>query len=210
MRFWPKPRVREAAAIAMFVHDDPHIEIPPVEAYSRVTNPGRFAPLHNAVLELFGRLGAEFDVQRREGYGLDPELEIVALAQPVVQLIPADPAAAPITAVFTTFPSVLLRCGRWLVAPFPSCGCDACNETADKESERFRATMDDVVCGRFKESISIPLLGSASQKWELGAQDAPRGYRSGGLLVKRSRARQLIDNGPRACRWKAWSPRASR
>ena len=37
---------------------------PPEEAYSRVTNPGRFQPLHDAATELLDRLEREFAVER--------------------------------------------------------------------------------------------------------------------------------------------------
>ena len=44
------------------------VEDPPEEAYSRVTNPERFLPLHGSVERLLGRLEATFDVEREEGY----------------------------------------------------------------------------------------------------------------------------------------------
>ena len=50
------------------------IEGPPEEAYSRVTNPERFQPLHDAALELLDRLEREFAVERLEGSGGDDEL----------------------------------------------------------------------------------------------------------------------------------------
>jgi hypothetical protein len=50
-------------------------EGPPEEAYSRVTDAGRFAPLHDAATEMFDRLEAEYEVERVEGSGLDDELE---------------------------------------------------------------------------------------------------------------------------------------
>ena len=37
------------------------IEGPPKEAYSRVTNPERFQPLHGATTELLDRLEREFN-----------------------------------------------------------------------------------------------------------------------------------------------------
>jgi hypothetical protein len=65
-------------------------EGPPREAYSRVTNPERFAPLHDVAAELLDRLELEFDAERTEGYGLDPELEEgCKLARPSVTLVPA-------------------------------------------------------------------------------------------------------------------------
>ena len=66
----------------------------PPEAYSRVTNPERFRPLHTFMVELIGRLEATFDIDRLEGYGLDDELERVDLVRPSVKLLPRDTSAA--------------------------------------------------------------------------------------------------------------------
>src|SRR5687768_16113986 len=92
---------------------------PPREAYSRVTDPDRFEPLHGAALKLLERLQKQFDVERVEGYGLDPDLERVDLARPSIKLTPASSAAAPIVVAFIAFPALIVRCGRWLVEAFP-------------------------------------------------------------------------------------------
>ncbi|MDA1128514.1 MAG: DUF6226 family protein [Chloroflexi bacterium] len=97
-------------------------EGPPPEAYSRITNPERFAPVPEFAGELLNRLEAEFAVERTEGYGLDPELESGELARPGVRLTPADADAAPIIIIFTAFPGLRVRFGRWYTNPFPSCG----------------------------------------------------------------------------------------
>ena len=55
------------------------IEGPPEEAYSRVTNPERFQPLHAAATELLDRLEREFGVERLEGHDADHELGRVRL-----------------------------------------------------------------------------------------------------------------------------------
>lgn len=133
-------------------------EGPPEEAYSRVTDAERFRPLHEAMLEIVGRLERDFDVEREEGYGLDEELEKhFEPTRPGVRLTPSDPHAAPISVVFSGFPGLHLRFGRWYMEPFPSCGCDACDETAEDEIERLTEMIDDVVAGRFREGIRIAL-----------------------------------------------------
>ena len=48
-------------------------EGPPKEAYSRVTNPERFLPLHAAAMELLDRLEREFAVDRLEGHDADDD-----------------------------------------------------------------------------------------------------------------------------------------
>ena len=65
---------------------------PPNPAYSRVTNPERFRPLHSAMLEIVGRLESIYDVELAEGYGLDAELERgLRPARPQVRLVPRIP-----------------------------------------------------------------------------------------------------------------------
>src|SRR4051794_38180904 len=94
---------------------------PPPEAYSRVTNPERFEPLHRDVLARLERLQHRYDVERVEGYGLDKELERAPLTRPTVRLRPVDANAAPIVVAFTDFPGVIVRCGVLFVGAFPSC-----------------------------------------------------------------------------------------
>ena len=92
---------------------------PPEEAYGRVTNPERFQPLHSTMLEIVDGLEEAFDLDRTEGYGLDEELEGKhGLARPSIRLTPADSNAAPITVVFTDFPGLMVRLGRWFDVPF--------------------------------------------------------------------------------------------
>ncbi len=58
------------------------IEGPPDEAYSRVTNPERFQPLHAAATELLDRLEREFAVERLDVHDVDDELARIKLARP--------------------------------------------------------------------------------------------------------------------------------
>jgi hypothetical protein len=187
-------------------HSHSHPDGPPLEAYSRVTNAGRFRALHPLAVDLLERLSAEYDVSRSEDFDLLPGMEPFEHAQPPVRLTPVVPTAAPIAIAFTTFPSLLVRCGRWLVESFPSCACDACRETAEEEGERLRVLLDDVVAGRFREEITIPLLGRAKLAWALGGGGAAPVRRSGGWhVVPRARARALLAGGARIVQWHPWS-----
>ena len=86
---------------------------PPLEAYSRVTNPERFASLHDSAAALLHRLEREFDTERREAYGLDPELEHDCnLSRPSVALLPCDVGAAPRTS--TVLPTAHQNGSAWL------------------------------------------------------------------------------------------------
>ena len=129
---------------------------PPDEAYSRVTNPERFRPLHDAMLEMLETLETRFDVERVEGHGLDEELESRSrdpAARPGIALKPIGPEAAPVTVIFTEFPGLAIRLGRWYTDFFPGCGCDACDESAEGEIERVTELIDSVTSGGFRETV---------------------------------------------------------
>ena len=187
-------------------------EGPPPEAYSRVTDAERFRPLHPAMLEIISRLENDFEVERTEGYGLDEELERgLELAGPFVRLSPRDPDAAPITVAFSTFPSLYVRFGRWCKEPFPDCGCDACDESADGEIERLKEMVDDVTAGRFREAIQCPLLSSRGPGWretKFWSPD-PDGRRSSRRSrVDGLRAREMSGGRRRLdLDWKPWPRR---
>ena len=132
---------------------------PPEEAYGRVTDAERFRPLHSATLQLMGRLEADFDIERVEGYGLDEELESrVGLARASVRLSPADPESAPITVVFSDLPGLVVRLGRWNTEYFPDCGCDACGGSAEEEIEQLTELVNCVTAGGFREAVQRPLV----------------------------------------------------
>ena len=174
---------------------------PPPDAYTRVTAAERFQPLHGIALNLLQRLEDQFDVERDEGHRLDTALGEGDAARPSIRLTPADASAAPILVSFTAFPGLRVGCGRWLVNSFPTCGCDACAEDLEGERERFLELIENVVAGRFRESITIPWLGAAREEWELWSSSSRRG---GGWQIKRAHARQLVGGGPRSFEWSPW------
>ena len=156
-------------------------EGPPDEAYSRVTNPERFQPLHEAALRLIERLVADFDVEIAEGYDLRVlGISEDRLARRSITLSPNDPACAPIAVAFTDFPGVRVRFGKWKEEPFPDCGCDACDEDADEEIAYMTELFELVTAGRFLEAVRIPrllgdgLLGSAFSDPEMPMTEAER------------------------------------
>jgi Family of unknown function (DUF6226) len=176
---------------------------PPPEAYSRVTNLERFRPLHTFMVELIGRLEAAFDVERLEGCRLDDELERGDPVRPSIKLVPRDPRAAPILVSFTAFPGLRVRVGRWYIDTFPSCGCDACDETADGEAARLTQMVDDVTGGRFREAIWVPVVGDAWQESEFWS---PCGRSSSSRTpIDRFRATQMLA-GSDCLRfeWRPW------
>ena len=181
-------------------------EGPPLEAYSRVTNPERFASLHDVAAELLDRLELEFEAKRAEGYGLDLELEEgFKLARPSVTLVPRDVDAAPIAVTFTAFPGIHVRFGRWFTSAFPTCGCDACDEAAESEAERLKSLIDNLTAGRYREAIRIPADGAASREsvfWSVG------GHSEEVSQLDRARAQQLVAATDRSSYdWRPWPKR---
>jgi Family of unknown function (DUF6226) len=181
-------------------------EGPPLEAYSRVTDPERFESLRQVAAELLDRLELEFDVERAEGYGLDPELEQgIKLARPSVTLVPRDAGATPILVASSTFPGIAVRFGRWCTYAFPVCGCDACDETAESEIERLKWLIENLTAGRFREAIRIPAEGATWQEWEFWAGGGSSAQKS---QFDPSLARQLVAAGDRLLyEWEPWPKR---
>ena len=182
------------------------IEGPPEEAYSRVTNPERFQPLHYAALELLDRLEREFAVERLEGSGADDELGGRSHVRPTIRLVPHDPQAASIVVAFTDFPGLFLRFGTWRTESIPSCGCDACDETAEGSIERMTQMVEAVVSGGFREAIRVPLL--LGDGWRESEFRYSGGRGSSGGRVRRSCALEMTG-GKRHVTfdWKPWPRR---
>ena len=176
-------------------------EGPPPEAYSRITNPERFEPLHRVAMDQAERLQREFDIERVDGFGLDQDLERADLARASIKLTPADSTAASILIAFTSFPAVIVRSGLLLDLTFPECGCDACGATAESEVQRLTEGIEDIVSGRFRESIRIPLWGDAVGTWELWS---PAHQTGGGVRMARSRARALVGRSSQRFDWSPW------
>lgn len=182
-------------------------EGPPKEAYSRVTNPERFLPLHAAAMELLDRLEREFAVDRLEGHDADDDWVRENLARPSVRLVPNDPQAAPIVVAFTDFPGLYLKFGSWRTEPFPDCGCDACDEMPDDSIERMTEMVEIVVSGGFRESARVPaLLGDGWRESEFRYSDG--GFQRGESRVSRSCA-LVMTGGERhvTLDWKPWPRR---
>ena len=183
------------------------IEGPPEEAYSRVTNPERFQPLHAAATALLDKLEREFAVERLEEAFFDDELSAESLARPPIRLIPIDPQAAPIVVAFTEFPGLQVRFGSWRTEPFPDCGCDACDETADGLIEQMTRMVEAVVSGGFREAMRVPSLQGDGWQ-ESRFQFSNGGFRSGSSRVRRSRALEMTGGEHNvALDWKPWPRR---
>src|SRR5262245_37115458 len=184
------------------IKPDANITEPP---YGRVTNAARFAVLHSVALELLNRLHDEFDVERVEPYESDDDLDQFArvpLARPTVALVPKDPGCAPLVVAFSSFPGLLVRVGANYRVAVPGCGCDACDENAEGEAERFRGLLHAVTLGHFREYLERRGDGAATLvwEWELAGQ-----HRREQLMLESTRASRvklgLISP------WKPWIAR---
>jgi Family of unknown function (DUF6226) len=180
---------------------------PDPEAYSRVTNPERFLPLHTFALALLDRLAMEYDVIRTDAFTLMPNMTPFDQPRSPVTLTPIVPGAAPIAIAFTTFPSLVVRYGKWSAMGFPNCGCDACAATAEREGESLEELVGDVVAGRFREELRIPLFGRATVHWSFGDITRAGHLSEGGQDMSREQARTLDTAGPTRIHWQPWPRR---
>lgn len=132
---------------------------PPEDSYSVDSNTERFAPLHTVAEALIEYLAATYDVTVDEGFAVAsasqhaPDPEDVVRA---VRLTPARTAAAPLTFVLTSYPSVILDAGVLCSFAHPSCGCDACDETWEDAADDLEWQVLAVAGGGLKEYVSEP------------------------------------------------------
>jgi Family of unknown function (DUF6226) len=178
--------------------------MPPEDAYGRVTDPGRYRVLHTIADAVVEDLIARYDVRV-----LHPRNVVADFPEPpapdsvvrVVHLVPPDPAAAPFTVVFTDFPGIVARCGRWSVERYPVCGCDACDEDAVEAAERMRSLLTAVAASGFHESMT------RTRRWLSRAYDVPGiGSRSSRFAVDRpSEVAHFGAPGEHA--WRQWPVR---
>ena len=147
---------------------------PPDDSYSRVSNPERFAPLQTIADALIEHL--------RVAYRAD----IAALAKSpttsattkLIAVTPEQADAAPLMFRFTDFPGVELRAGVRCSAAFPSCGCDACDETWEDAADNMERLVFAVTDGRFSERIVLPPRSDGKATVEYRIEGGGGGVRS--------------------------------
>lgn len=128
---------------------------PPEDTYSVITHPERFEPVTMVAEALIAHLRATYDVDVVEH--VDVLADFVSpprKARAVVRLTPRLATAAPLTFAITDDPGVLLHAGLLHDAPFPGCGCDACDETWQTQAEDLEELVLAVVAGRFGERVT--------------------------------------------------------
>jgi len=171
------------------------------EADGRVTNPQRYRGLGEAARDVVDGLAARFVVDGVAGLQVDQDLAERGDVETIVRLVPAAEGAGQLTVARTRFPGLLVRFGRWHVAAYPVCGCDACDEDPAVLVEEFRSQVDVLVEGGFTETWTGGL-----RPWLLYEFAGRAGRTHGRARVDRGQARQL--GPPARIAWRPWTLRA--
>ncbi|MBP1136320.1 hypothetical protein JOE31_002552 [Arthrobacter sp. PvP023] len=185
---------------------------PDPDSYSVDSHPERFAGLHVVALALIDHLSALYDVDVDSGPAHAAGLQVVA--RDVLQAIRVTPrrsGAAALTFVLTGYPGVLIRAGLLHDFPFPVCGCDACDDTAETVADRMEMLVLGVAAGGYSERYpvgsrrwseyaltAVDGSGSESGSGEPGTVDAVR------LQEAEVRLRQVAGG------WRPWPLRSGR
>jgi hypothetical protein len=185
-----------------------------VSRYSQVTDPGRFRVMHTAAEGLLARVSAAFEVQLLEGV-IDQQLSGTS-ASPgrTVRIVPADPAAAPVTIHFSDFPGIRTRYGSWVIQSWPDCGCDACDDDPAALAEDLVSEVERVAAGCLEEHLRR--WPRPSLAWCLRERMTDtnrfarrsRTIRSSWGRLSRDEVRELQRQGGRGRRgWQPWPSR---
>lgn len=176
-------------------------EDPPPEAYGRVTNPERFAVLHDEADLVIADLTARYRAEARE---LDPLSRDHEASSPsllrVVRLEPSADDCAPLTITYSTFPGLAVSAGWWRQMSYPDCGCDACDTQPDEVVQEFRRHITAITEGGFSEAIE--------GRWQITEFQGVGGSETSRQKLTRTRAQEL--GGSQRVDWRPWPPRADR
>lgn len=177
--------------------------LPPEDAYSKVSNLQRFAPLHTVADSLIEWLQNTFDVHTEESSAVaDDFLHSPSDIIRAVGVSPRDPAAAPLTFVLTEFPGVFLHAGALHDFYFPACGCDACDDNVAGLADKLEWTVHAIVAGRYFERFV------RGNDWMESRLEGQEGNMSSGQIrvselpqEKVTLAREVL---PATGKWSAW------
>ena len=146
---------------------------PPEHTYSVTSNLQRFAPLHEVADAMIVHLDETYDVV----VASDPAFatDLARARDDVIRVVRVSPNtsdASPLTFVFTSFPSVIVRAGVFQELLYPTCGCDACDEEWVRTADELEWQVFAVVAGGLEEHINS---GAALEvAMSLAAQDGSR------------------------------------
>jgi hypothetical protein len=172
--------------------------VPDDDAYGRVTNPQRYLPLHDFARTLIDHVVGRFAATATNG-GLDEfDDRMRQHIDAVVRIAPTVGHGGPIIIAFTSFPAIVIRLGSHFSAPFPSCGCDACDEPVDVLCHEMTDMIDTYVAGGLTEWLVGNRLGFDLQN---------ESNRSGWTRLDRDR--RAVIGRPFRRQWPAWPLRRS-
>jgi len=185
------------------------MEPPPDDAYSVVTHPERFQPVHDVARALIGYLERTYDVAVSQDPALLADLpERLVGATAVARLTPANLRSAPITVVFTDMPGIGVMAGVLLVEPLPLCGCDACDESWETAADDLEWLVLAVVEGGFTEGVTRRPRARVSYKLERSdSYRGGEGLRAGADTTRRELSAARAGLAQIGGAWAAWSPR---
>lgn len=180
---------------------------PSDESYSAESHRERFAPLHAIADSLVDYLRREYDVIVSSDVAhaadlLTPRSDV----ERAIRLTPARTDAAPLTVVYTRYPGVMIHVGVLHDFAYPTCGCDACDETTDSQADRMERAVLSIAAGGYSEKYP-----AARPRWTAYVMTAIDGSGSesghgdvGNIPDARLRAAEdrlgSIPDG-----WQAWS-----
>ncbi|HJR87249.1 MAG TPA: DUF6226 family protein [Acidimicrobiia bacterium] len=116
------------------------IDQPDDAAHGPVTDPERYLPVVEAARTLVDHLKQTYNVESTTG---DQVLDLPESGRSHGEVVRLEPTeGAPLTFMFTDFPGVIARAGASCVQAFPSCGCDACDESPSAATKRLRELVE--------------------------------------------------------------------
>jgi hypothetical protein len=131
---------------------------PPEDSYSVDLHPERFAGLHTVAHALIAHVERVYDVD--VSYHGAPDAAATLLhpragVLELVRVVPRDPEAAPLLFVFTGYPGVIVEAGVLHAFPYPICGCEACDETVERQAIELEQLVLSVAAGGYAEHYPV-------------------------------------------------------
>lgn len=131
----------------------------PDDTYSVTRHPERFQPFVDVARAIVDHLVATYDVRRE-----DPDERTVVLR-------PVNAQAAPLSFVFTPFPSVQVTAGARTRIDV-ACGCDHCDEGVLDLVAELEESISAVVAGQLTEwPTGFELRHADGTEWQSGGQE---------------------------------------
>lgn len=182
------------------------VEAPPTEAYSRTSNLERYAPLHDVASALIAHLERTYDVMIRDDLDAADLMHERGDIVRAVRVTPADRRSAPLTFVFTNFPSVIVHAGLLSDLLYPFCGCDACDESVGFLADELEWQVLAIAEGQFSEEIidgSPPTLSHSI--WDESGRSGGTIEATDAVLARVEAARPVLAGLPEG--WRSWPRR---